>query len=82
MGDEPASQPLLNSPASEHSAAFSPDGSWLAYVSDESGRAEVYVRRHPEGEQLPVSTAGGQGPVLSRDGRTLFYGGSSKARGG
>lgn len=58
---------LLNSPASEHSPKFSPDGRWLAYVSEESGRAEVYVRRYPQGDKLPVSTGGGNGPVRGPD---------------
>ena len=48
---------------------------WLAYVSDESGRDEVYVRPYPirPGEEYTISTSGGQGPVWSRDGRELFY---------
>ena len=53
---------------------FSPDGRFLAYVSDESGRSEVYVRSYPEGDQKwSVSADGGQEPVWSRDGHELFY---------
>ena len=46
-GDKPAMQPFLNSAAAEYSPEFSPDGRWLAYVSDESGRAEVYLTGTP-----------------------------------
>ena len=65
---------LLAGPYREHSPMFSPDGRWLAYVSDESGEEEVYVTRYPgpAGSQL-VSVNGGREPVWSRDGRELFY---------
>jgi Tol biopolymer transport system component len=66
-------EPLINGPRREHSPRFSPDGRWLAYVSDESGRMEVYVRRVPQGERATVSTGGGSGPAWSRDGRELFF---------
>jgi serine/threonine-protein kinase len=53
---------------------FSPDGRWIAYVSDESGRDEVYVRAYPGGgPSRPVSNGGGRAPGWSRDGRELFY---------
>jgi eukaryotic-like serine/threonine-protein kinase len=53
---------------------FSPDGHWLAYASDESGRSEVYVQPYPgPGPRQQVSTDGGIGPAWSRDGRELFY---------
>ena len=53
---------------------FSPDGHWLAYSSDESGRYEVYVQPYPgPGPRRQVSTDGGTGPAWSRDGRELFY---------
>lgn len=55
-------------------AAFSPDGNWVAFVSDESGRGEVYVRPYPEGGgTVVISNEGGTEPVWSRDGRELFY---------
>ncbi len=65
---------LLAGQYNEHSLMFSPDGRWLAYVSDESGEEEVYVRRYPgpAGSQL-ISVNGGREPVWSRDGRELFY---------
>ena len=53
---------------------FSPDGRWLAYDSDESGRTEVFVRPvGHSGRKLQVSTQGGMGPRWSRDGAQLFY---------
>ncbi len=53
---------------------FSPDGRWLAYDSNESGKFEVYVRRFPgAGGKLQVSTEGGFRPHWSADGRRLFY---------
>lgn len=66
---------LLHSRASETNAEFSPDGRWLAYMSDESGRREVYVRPFPNVEtaRRQVSTDGGTRPLWSRDGRELFY---------
>jgi Tol biopolymer transport system component len=52
----------------------SPDGGWLAYTSDESGRREVYVQPYPgPGPRYQVSTDGGTGPAWSCDGRELFY---------
>jgi Tol biopolymer transport system component len=66
--------PYLNTAAAEHVPEFSPDGRWLAYVSMESGRGEVYVTSFPDRERtLTVSRAGGWEPAWSRDGRTLFY---------
>jgi serine/threonine-protein kinase len=58
----------------ERSPRFSPDGGWLAYVSDESGRDEVYVQPFPgPGPKWLISTDGGVDPVWSRQGRELFY---------
>jgi len=53
---------------------FSPNGEWVAYSSDESGSAQVYVRPFPAGGgRVQISNDGGSEPVWSRDGRTLFY---------
>jgi eukaryotic-like serine/threonine-protein kinase len=53
---------------------FSPDGHWLAYQSDESGRREVYVQPYPgPGLRQQVSIDGGEAPAWSKDGRELFY---------
>ncbi len=54
--------------------AFSPDGRWLAYFSNESGNYEVYVRPFPgPGERVQISTGGGSRPLWSRDGRHLYF---------
>ena len=64
----------LQTPAIEHHAKFSPDERYVVYVSDESGRDEVYVRPFPKGEgQWQVSRGGGVQPRWSRDGSELFY---------
>ncbi len=66
--------PFLGTPFQERAGAFSPDGRWLAYVSDESGQDEVYVRPVPgPGQQHTISTNGGAEPLWSRDGTELFY---------
>jgi serine/threonine-protein kinase len=66
--------PFLLTPFDERSPRFSPDGRWLAYVSDESGRNDVYVQPFPgPGPKWLVSTEGGVDPVWARDGRELFY---------
>jgi len=58
----------------ERSPMFSPDGRWLAYVSDESGRDEIYVQPYPgPGGKWPISTEGGTEPRWSADGHELFY---------
>ncbi len=65
---------LLQTPFEEAVARISPDGRWLAYLSNESGRWEVYVRPFPgPGGKWQVSTEGGEEPLWSRNGRELFY---------
>ena len=65
---------LLDSRFDERAPALSPDDKWLVYVSDETGRDEVYVRPFPEGGgRWVISAAGGTEPRWSRDGRELFY---------
>ncbi len=67
-------KPLLQSPFNEGEARISPDGRFLAYTSDESGKPEVYVGSFPSmAEKWQVSTAGGSKPAWRRDGRELFY---------
>jgi serine/threonine-protein kinase len=63
----------FESPGNAMSARWSPDGRLLAYVSDESGAPEVYVRRIGDRASTPVSTAGGDAPRWRADGRELFY---------
>ena len=68
------SQPFLQTPFDESAPRFSADGRWLAYISDESGRYEVYVQPYPgPGGKRQISTEGGTEPVWSRNGRELFY---------
>jgi serine/threonine-protein kinase len=65
---------LLSGPFNERDAQFSPDGRYVAYRSDESGRAEVYVASYPSLEgRTAISTDGGTVPRWSRDGRELFF---------
>ncbi len=65
---------LLGTPFAEIEPSLSPDGRWLAYVSNESGRREVYVQPFPNGEgRWPASTEGGDEPVWSPTGGELFY---------
>ena len=66
--------PLGSATASELAAEVSPDGQWLAYVSDATRSSEVYVRRlDGTGAALRISTDGGRQPLWRRDGRELFY---------
>jgi Tol biopolymer transport system component len=65
---------FIETESNERSGRISPDDRWLAYVSNESGRDEVYVQPFPErGRRVQISTEGGTEPVWSRDGRELFY---------
>jgi len=66
---------LLHSPAVEVTPDLTPDGRWMAYTSNESGRPEIYVRPFPNvnASRVSVSTDGGSRPVFARNGRELFY---------
>jgi hypothetical protein len=65
---------LLAGPFNENYPVVSPDGRWLAYSSDESGREEIYLRPlHGEGTRRQVSRQGGTNPVWGRSGRELFF---------
>jgi Tol biopolymer transport system component len=67
-------RPLLQTRFVETSPRLSPDGRWLAYASDESGRFEVYVQPFPgPGGKWQASTDGGASPIWARDGKQLFY---------
>jgi serine/threonine-protein kinase len=74
VGGNHAATPLLNGKSNEGYPDISPDGHWIAYMSDESGRNEVYVQPFPGlGSRQQVSTQGGTSPAWSHDGRELFY---------
>ena len=71
---DPQVRPLLNTSFPARHADLSPDGRWLAYVSDETGRPEVYVVVFPGlGGKRTISTRGGVEPAWSADGRTLAF---------
>jgi dipeptidyl aminopeptidase/acylaminoacyl peptidase len=69
-------KPLLQEKYAEFQPKISPDGRWMAYTSDESGKNEIYVRPFPDvdsGGRWKVSSGGGSSPLWSPDGRELFY---------
>jgi Tol biopolymer transport system component len=73
LGDHKEEQ-FLATPFDEGAPQFSPDGRWLAYVSNESGRYEIYVQPYPgPGGKWQISTEGGTEPVWNPNGRELFY---------
>jgi serine/threonine protein kinase/Tol biopolymer transport system component len=66
--------PFLNTPFSEFLALFSPDGKWVVYQSNETGRMEIYLTPFPDRTvKIPVSTGGGSFPRWRGDGKELFY---------
>lgn len=66
--------PVVQTNFDEQQAQFSPDGKWIAYQSDESGRVEIYVQPFPgPGNKWPISTNGGSQIRWRRDGKELFY---------
>ena len=68
-------EPLIQTPANERNGVVSPDGRWLAYESDSSGKFEIYVKPFPNvsAGQWLVSTAGGTRPLWAPNGQELFY---------
>ena len=71
-GGDPS--PFLVTEFNEHAPRLSPDGQWVAYVSDQTGENRIYVQRFSEGGRvIPISTGPGTEAVWSRDGRELFY---------
>jgi hypothetical protein len=65
--------PLISTDEREGAAAFSPDGQWIVYVSEQSGRAEVYVRAFSKGRSIQVSVDGGESPHWSPDGSEIYF---------
>jgi len=71
---EPQNRAVVKTSAYDGGGVFSPDGHWLAYVTNESGQFEVYVRPYPGPDRkVPVSTEGGTHPRWNRNGKELFY---------
>ena len=67
-------RPLIQSPNTDSLAQVSPDGKWIAWQSNESGRVEVYVQPFPgPGPRVQISTNGGVRPMWRRDGRELYF---------
>jgi Tol biopolymer transport system component len=70
---------FLQTPANESRAMFSPNGRWVVYESDESGKKEIYVQSFPaSGAKWQISVSGGSQPRWRRDGKELFYLGDRK----
>jgi WD40 repeat protein len=74
LSGSPKPIPFAASPFNEASGQFSPNGRWIAYESDETGRREIYVQRFPPtADKWQVSTHGGRLPRWRPDGRGLFF---------
>ena len=74
LSGERKPEPFLQTNFIEAQGRFSPDGRWVAYVSNETGQFEVYVQGFPAaGGKVPVSTGGGSQPQWRADGRELYY---------
>jgi tRNA A-37 threonylcarbamoyl transferase component Bud32 len=72
--DGSPARPYIATAADETTARFSPDGRWVAYTSNESGRSEVYLDSYPRpGKRVTISSGGGVDPVWRGDGRELYY---------
>jgi serine/threonine protein kinase len=66
--------PLADTPSEQKGGRFSPDGKWMVYQSNETGRWEVYLRRIPGlNAAIPISKSGGYSPFWRHDGRELFF---------
>ncbi len=73
-GGNQTQQPVLRTEFNEMDGRISPDGRWLAYVSDESGQWQVYVQRFlSSGGKWQISSTGGNQPQWSHDGKELYY---------
>ena len=65
--------------SAQHSSRFSPDGKWIAYVSDETGRLELYVQPFPlTGARFQITKNGGGHPLWSPDGKELYFDNSAR----
>ena len=78
-GASPVIEPYLRANWNERQGDISPDGRWMAYASDESGRNEIYVRSFPvPGAPLQISDSGGVGPAWAPDGSSIYYAGPQR----
>jgi dipeptidyl aminopeptidase/acylaminoacyl peptidase len=74
IDDPPQWRPFVNSVYGEGGPTFSPDGQWIAYASDQSGRTEIYMRPYPgPGQEVTISADGGNEPIWVRKTGELFY---------
>ena len=72
--DDGTTSPVTTTEFSERSPMFSPNGNWIAYHSDRSGRFEVYVQPYPgTGGRRRISSDGGTEPLWARDGKEIFF---------
>ena len=75
----PTKSAYLNTQFDEQAAQISPDGSWVAYESTESGNREIYIQSFPvPGAKARVSTSGGTKPIWRPDGKALFFAGADR----
>ncbi len=82
VGKQEEPSPFIQTPAEEYGGTFSADGRWITYVSDESGKPEVYVISFPDRKRkIQVSNTGGDWSTFSRNGKSLFYGRGQKVMG-
>ncbi|HEX8941739.1 MAG TPA: hypothetical protein VF785_01310, partial [Gemmatimonadaceae bacterium] len=75
LGVDTSRVPVIVTPFDEEAIALSPNGNWIAYQSDETGRTEVFIRSFPNTDTFKrqVSNGGGAAPLWSRDGKELFF---------
>ncbi|MBI3694132.1 MAG: PD40 domain-containing protein [Acidobacteria bacterium] len=73
LGGDRKPVPIVQTKFNEGSPKFSPDGRWLAFCSNESGREEVFVQAYPSGPRIQISTDSCTDPVWARSGKELFY---------
>ncbi len=74
LSDDEQARPLIATKHIEDLAQVSPDGQWIAYMSDETGRQEIYLQAYPNlGSKIRLSRNGGFFPAWSHDGRELFF---------
>ena len=72
--DKKTATPFVATPFEERGAIFSPDGRWIAYVSNKTGQNDIFARPYPgPGAEITISAGGGQEPVWAPSGKELFY---------